>query len=64
MTIDKRLILPFAALVGGAAVAAALALRMRHNRRRGEKSQQKTELNAWEGEGGNPAPSAIDSQST
>lgn len=58
MTIDKSLILPLA-LVVGATVAAALAMRRQHNRRLEDKWQQKTELHAWEGEGGNPPPPAI-----
>ena len=54
MTIYKRLILPLA-VVGGATLTAALALRLRHKRRREETNEQTTELNAWEGEGGKPA---------
>jgi len=56
MTIDKRAILPLA-LVGGAVVV-VLAWRRRDNGRRQEKRQQKTDLHAWEGEGGNLAPTA------
>ena len=56
MTIDKRSILPLT-LVGGAVVV-VLAWRRRHNGRRQEQRQQKTELQTWEGEGGNLIPPA------
>lgn len=62
MTSYKRLILPLV-LLGGAAVAAGFAARMRQSRRQEEKAQREEELHDWEGEGGNQTPPAVTPQS-
>ena len=43
--------------LAGCAVAASASV-IRHYSRREEAQQRKEELSTWEGEGGNPAPSA------
>ena len=55
MTMNKRWALALA-LVGGAAVGAALTLGRRSERRQVEKRQHGKDLHAWEGEGGSLAP--------
>ena len=54
MTTYRRWILPLA-LVGGAAIGAALTLRRGEERRLATKQQQQEDLQAWEGEGGSVA---------
>ncbi len=54
MTTYRRWVLPLA-LVGGAAIGAALTLRRGEERRLATKQQHKEDLQAWEGEGGSVA---------
>jgi hypothetical protein len=54
MSIYKRWFPPLV-LVDGVAIAPAILLATEH-RKRDEKHQQRLDLRAWEGEGGNPAP--------
>ncbi len=54
MPMYRRWVLPLA-LVGGAAIGAALTLRRGEERRLATKQQHKEDLQAWEGEGGSPA---------
>ena len=69
MTTYRRWVLPLA-LVGGAAIGAALTLRRGEERRLATRQQHKEDLQAWEGEGGSvarpPAPQheALNSAST
>jgi hypothetical protein len=55
MSIDQRWILPIV-VVCGAAVAVAVASQIRQYRRLQVKSQEKVQLQTWEGEGGNVTP--------
>jgi len=69
MTTYRRWVLPLA-LVGGAAIGAALTLRLGEERRLATKRQHKEDVQAWEGEGGSvamppmPRDEALNSAST
>jgi hypothetical protein len=67
MTTYRRWMLPLA-LVGGAAIGAALTLRRGEERRLATRQQHKEDLQAWEGEGGSvampPTPQHETKQST
>lgn len=58
MTTYRRWVVPLA-LVGGAAIGAALTLRRGEERRLATKRQHKENLQAWEGEGGSLAMSPM-----
>lgn len=62
MKIVKRMILPLA-LIASAVASASLVSRICRERRQYEQRQRRTELDTWEGEGGNPAPARPRSQS-
>jgi len=55
MTMNRRWVVALA-MVGGAAVGAAITLNRRNERRHAEERQHRHDLHAWEGEGGNLAP--------
>jgi hypothetical protein len=69
MTTYRRWMLPLA-VVGGAAIGAALTVRRGQARRLATKQQHKEDLQAWEGEGGSvatpptPQHEALNSEST
>jgi hypothetical protein len=63
MTIDKCWsLLP--SLTGGVTLTAVQAMRVRRKVRHEEKRRQKTQVQAWEGEGGNLSLSAIVSKAS